>query len=144
MSTTAWSIPIIVMMILTIVSVFITLFNRIQAIRKGKITLSDLRTMDFCKKEHPWLEITSRHLDNLFQMPVLFYICFIIILLNPELMQISYLLILGWLFVSFRIINSMIHLTTNNLSLRLCSFLLSTAFLFTIILMLLIELIKLH
>ncbi|GGF88037.1 MULTISPECIES: MAPEG family protein [Cysteiniphilum] len=144
MSTTAWSIPIIVMMVLTIVSVFITLFSRIHAIRKEKITLNDLRTMDFCKKEHPWLEITSRHLDNLFQMPVLFYICFIIILLNPELMQISYFLILGWLFVSFRIINSIIHLTTNNLSLRLCSFLLSTAFLFTIILMLLIELIKLH
>lgn len=144
MSTTAWSVPIIVMMILTIISVFITLFSRIHAIRKEKITLDDLRTMDFCKKEHPWLEITSRHLDNLFQMPVLFYICFIIILLNPKLMQISYFLILGWLFVSFRIINSIIHLTTNNLSLRLCSFLLSTAFLFTIILMLLIELIKLH
>ena len=144
MTTTTWSIPIIVMMILTIVSVFITLFSRIQAIRKNKISLDDLRVMDFCKKEQPWLEITSRHLDNLFQLPVLFYICFIIILLNPKLMQINYLLVLGWLFVSFRIINSAIHLTTNNLSLRLCSFLLSTAFLFTIILMLLVELIKLY
>ncbi|WP_119328736.1 MAPEG family protein [Cysteiniphilum halobium] len=144
MSTTAWSIPIIVMMILTIISVFITLFSRIQAIRKNKISLDDLRTMDFCKKEHPWLEITSRHLDNLFQLPMLFYICFMIILLNPELMKIGYFLVLGWLFVSFRVINSLVHLTTNNLSLRLCSFLLSTSFLFTIILTLLIELIKIY
>ncbi|WP_100550610.1 MAPEG family protein [Caedibacter taeniospiralis] len=144
MSTITWSIPVIVMMILTIISVFITLFSRIQAIRKDKISLDDLRSMDFYKKEHPWLEITSRHLDNLFQMPVLFYICFIIILLTPALMKIHYFLVLGWLFVSFRIINSIIHLSTNNLSLRLCSFLVSTACLFTMILMLLFELLKLH
>ena len=143
MSTTAWLIPIIVMMILTITSVLVALVSRIQAIRKKQISPDDLKTMNFCKKEHPWLVITSRHLDNLFQMPVLFYICFIIILSNPHLMKISYFLVLGWLFISFRIINSIIHLTFNNLSLRLCSFLLSTTFLFTMILMLIIEIINL-
>ncbi|WP_116964083.1 MAPEG family protein [Fastidiosibacter lacustris] len=142
MSKVTWSIPVIVMMIFTIISVLITIFSRVQALRKNQIPMNDFRTMDFCKKENPWLEITSRHLDNLFQMPILFYICFIIIMTNAELMQITYFLVLGWLFVSFRIINSIIHLTINDLSLRLFSFLLSLAFLFTMIVMLFIELLK--
>ena len=142
MSNLAWSIPIVIMMLFSIISIFITLFARIHALRQGRISLASFKTMDFCKKANPWLEVSSRHLDNLFQTPVLFYVSFLIIMNSPALSQIRYFLILGWLFVIFKIFNSIIHLTCNNLVLRLMTFLIANACLFTLVVMLLVDTIK--
>ncbi len=142
MSSLTWALPVIIMMLFSIISIFITLFARIHALRKGSISVSDFKTMDFCKKDNPWLEVSSRHLNNLFQTPVLFYFSFLIIMLDQALSSVAYLLVLGWIFVAFKIINSIIHLTFNNLALRLMSFLIANAALFTLIVMLLIEIVK--
>ncbi|WP_018299864.1 MAPEG family protein [Fangia hongkongensis] len=142
MSSLSWALPVIIMMLFSIISIFITLFARIHALRKGNISVDDFKTMDFCKKDNPWLEVSSRHLNNLFQTPVLFYFSFLIIMLDQALSSVAYLLVLGWIFVAFKIINSIIHLTFNNLALRLMSFLIANAALFTLIVMLLIEIVK--
>ena len=142
MSSVVWTIPVVVLMFFTILSIFITLFARVHALRKGSISEYDFKTMDFCKKNNPWLEVSSRHLDNLFQTPVLFYICFIIIMMNEQLSNMVVLLVLGWIYVCFRIANSIIHLTFNNLLLRLGTFLIANGVLFTLILTLFIAIIK--
>ncbi|MBK2125343.1 hypothetical protein, partial [Fangia hongkongensis] len=63
MSSLSWALPVIIMMLFSIISIFITLFARIHALRKGNISVDDFKTMDFCKKDNPWLEVSSRHLN---------------------------------------------------------------------------------
>ncbi|WP_119344447.1 MAPEG family protein [Facilibium subflavum] len=138
----AWAVPVMSMMLLSIIGIFIYVFACVHALRKGKISLHDFVIMDFRKDRAPWLEVTSRHLHDLFQTPVLFYVCAIIIISNEQLLQLPYLLVLGWLFVVFKIIHSIIHLTYNDFIQRLVAFLLANAFLFTLIVMLFIEVLE--
>lgn len=144
MSILNWSIPVIVLMLFSILSVFITLFGRVQALRDGRINEHDFKTMDFCKKSNPWMETSSRHLSNLFETPTLFYVCLIIIMLNPPLMSEVYLFVLAWIYVGFKLLNSAIHLSYNNVVHRLATFLIAHTCLFTMILMTFIGIIKLH
>ncbi|TDJ09533.1 MAG: hypothetical protein E2O68_00055 [Deltaproteobacteria bacterium] len=85
------------------------------------------------------IQQTSNNLTNLFQTPVFFFI--LAFFIQAKGMETPLYLGLAWAFVTFRIVHSMVHITTNNVNLRFFTFLLSiivlvwmyTAFLFDII-----------
>ncbi|MFZ9034825.1 MAG: MAPEG family protein [Francisellaceae bacterium] len=141
MSKAVWALPVITLILISIISVFIALFSRVQALREGRISIDDFGLMNFCQQKNPWLVVTSRHLEELFQTPILFYVVMVIIMNDSQLMSITYFLVLAWLFTGFRILHSLIHLTYNNTVHRLAIFLTSNTFLLAMIIMLMIELI---
>ena len=145
MSLVTWIIPVFTLMLFTIISIFVNVFAKIYALRKGKISQKEFKkNSDFLNEKNQWLEVTSRHLNSLFKTPILFYICFIIIMIDDKLSSMVFLLTLGWLYVFFRIANSFVYLTTNNLLLRLATFIIYNGILFTLISILLIIIIKNH
>lgn len=70
---------------------------------------------------------TTRHLSNLFEAPVLFYVaCLMAYSLQLESIP---LVVLAWTYVAARVIHSMIHLTYNRVYHRMTAFLFSQLFL---------------
>ena len=142
MNITLWSLPSILLILFSIVSIFIVIFIRIFALRAGQITLKDFMNLHFYNKNTPKLEIASHYLSDLFHGPILFYISNLIILLNPHLMSLTCLWVLCWLYLGFKVLHSTIMITYNHLLHRLTAYLFSNAFLLTLIIMILIDLYK--
>jgi hypothetical protein len=93
--------------------------------------------MNFAPEHSAFVTKTSRNMNNLFQLPLLFYInCIIIVLCN---FQASYLVYLAWFYVGFRILNSIIHVTYNNFIHRMLTFTVSNTLVITMTIMLLVE-----
>ncbi len=129
--------PLITLILFSFVCVFVAIFARVHALREGHLKLKDFSLMDYDAKQSEFVTKSARNLDNLFQVPILFYICMILLMLMHEPQ--TYFLALSWCFVITRIINSLIHLTYNNFIHRLASFMISNSILFVIALMVLIE-----
>ena len=129
--------PAFIMMIFTIISLFILMFARVIALRNDHLNQGHLKDMSFSNVKGKWILIASRHYENLGILTSLFYVCILIItFLNyTDAMYLT----LAWLFVGFRILHSIIHLTYNNVLQRMATFLISNCFLITMIMTLLIE-----
>jgi len=114
--------PMAAMFVLTIIVMFIVLIVRIHAFKKGLLHRKFVKIGSDSKTDAPDYVIKAqRHYANLFEMPVFFYIaCVVCIVLRLENQA---LLILAWLFVAFRIIHAIIHLTSNYFYHRFPSFL---------------------
>ena len=129
--------PAFILMLFTIISLFILLFARVIALRKDHLNISHLKDMSFSNIKSKWILIASRHYENLGILTNVFYICILIIVfLNYT--NTAYIT-LAWLFVAFRIVHSLIHLTYNNVIQRMAAFLISNCFLITMLMTLIIE-----
>ena len=102
--------PIFAMFALTAFAVFRLGFMRRAAVKKGKV---DRRYyIAFQDYEEPSdLVVASRHVVNLFEAPVLFYIVAIMIYVTDEVTWI--LVSLSWLYALSRYVHSYIHLYSN-------------------------------
>lgn len=102
--------PMFTMVILTAVVGFMTVYTRIRSASKGEVDPRYFKLMS--KYEVPdKVAKFGRNLDNLFEVPVLFYAAGVSALalnLNSQ-----FFLLLAWLFVGLRIIHTAIHLTYN-------------------------------
>lgn len=129
--------PVLILILFTFVNVILALFARVHALREGHLNHKHFSLMNFAPEHSAFVTKTSRNMNNLFQLPLLFYInCIIIVLCN---FQASYLIYLAWFYVGFRILNSIIHVTYNNFIHRMLTFTVSNTLVITMTIMLLVE-----
>ena len=115
--------PLLVMVVLTFAVAAFLLFTRVNAVRSGAVKFSYFRLMQGEAPDN--VLAASRHFENLFQMPVLFYAAAVLAIAGN--LQSNFLIGLAWIFVIARAVHTVIHLTSNNINQRLTAFLVSNA-----------------
>jgi hypothetical protein len=91
-------LPVFVQVILTLVVAFMLAYKRVSAIRSGEVRGKQIA------------------LREPFELPVLFYVLMILLLITRKA---DYILItLAWIFVAMRIAHAYVHLTSNKIDLR--------------------------
>lgn len=114
--------PMFGMFVLTIIVLITNLFLRVRAVLTKQIHPKYFKIFDSDVAKPPQQIIQAKNqLDNLFQMPVLFYgICLLSISLNRIY---TLTVVLAWLYVGLRICHTLIHMTYNHVTHRLAAFL---------------------
>lgn len=108
--------PMFMLVILTMVIMVLTARVRVRSVQTGKVPQSYYSLMeghdipDFVAK-------TTRNFNNLFDVPTLFYAGFAVYLALDQTGRIP--VISAWVFVTARLLHSIIHLSYNNVLHRL-------------------------
>ena len=129
--------PLFAMFALTIFVAYRMAYLRIAAAKSGQINPRFFKTYQGYE-EPEYLRVISRHVINLYEMPVLFYVAGILILQTGQTSVLT--LSLAWAYVGLRYIHSYIHLGSNKLMHRLRVFALSSFVLIALWLTLIIRL----
>ena len=107
------------MVVLTSMVGIVAVVTRIKSVKNGSVKIKYYRTMG--GQEVPeQLTKSTRCFNNMFEVPVLFYVVstlFVILKTNNELA-----LLLAWVFVGFRVAQAIVHLTYNNVLHRMLTF----------------------
>ena len=111
--------PIFAMFLLTFLFSVYMLIVRIREVNKGRISLKYFKTYQEGASEA--IIKTSRHYNNLFELPVLFYAT-CLLALHLE-MQTFLIIFFAWFFVIARLVHMIIHVGKNPLLPRMLSFL---------------------
>jgi hypothetical protein len=129
MSPEAILVPMSVLAIWTGFMMFMVGFVRIWAVRSGRVRRGAFRlgeSPDVPSDVTVW----NRNLMNLLEMPLLFYVVSIAFYVthgvHPGVVK------LAWIFVTLRILHSLIHVTANKIVLRLLTFAASNVVLLTL------------
>lgn len=133
--------PMLILMIFTLISLIISLFVKVHAIRIGTLPLSAVNELEYSKAKSFSARITAYHFQDLCRTPFIFYFSVLIILYLK--IDDPIFLILGWLYSAFMIFHSLIFLLYNRFILRLSLFLIANSFLTAMVILVLIEMIKL-
>ena len=107
-------LPVFVQVILTLVVAFVLAFKRVSALRTG-----EMRGKKIALREPNWPDHTRQYecnYMNQFELPVLFYVLMILLLITRKADFI--LMTLAWIFVVLRIAHAYVHVTSNNVNLR--------------------------
>ncbi|HIP95318.1 MAG TPA: hypothetical protein EYH38_03745 [Leucothrix sp.] len=119
--------PLIGMVFLTFIVGVKMLASRIRAVKKEGMNPAFF-ALNRGAKQPDYLVRVSQHYENLFELPVLFYVVSLLIFITNKTDQIY--LALAVSFVVIRYIHALIHITYNNLIHRRNSFLMGTIVLF--------------
>lgn len=107
------------MVVLTFMVGIVAVVTRVKSVKNGSVKIKYYRTME--GQEVPeQLTKSTRCFNNMFEVPVLFYVVstlFVILKTNNELA-----FLLAWVFVGFRIAQAIVHLTYNNVLHRMLMF----------------------
>jgi hypothetical protein len=96
--------------------------GRVLAVRKGHMKVKDFNVIDLSTAT-PFVNRSTRHIANLFEFPVLFYVvCLIALQLHTTG---AAALVLAWVYVALRALHSIIHLTYNRVMHRMPVFMAS-------------------
>ena len=129
--------PVFAMIALTTFVVFRLGFARWGAVARREINIHFFESYRSYDEPEP-LRILSRHLVNLFETPVIFYLASIMIYVTGQ--TTALLLGLSWLYVLSRYVHTFVHLTSNIVLWRFRVFGLSVVILTAIWFLLLIQL----
>lgn len=111
--------PAVAMFALTFGVILRLGWARYRAIRSGAVSIKFFRTYD--EGDQPArLHLLSRHVQNHFEVPPLFYIGVLITFAVGAVTPVS--LAFAWAFVAIRCLHSWIHLGSNDVSVRFMSF----------------------
>jgi hypothetical protein len=123
-------LPLLVMVFLTLL-VWIYLFAvRIPEIKFKNVDPDDLKDRAEAHRLLTASAAASNNLKNLFEMPVLFYVAVMLMMLL--LIQDTLLVQLAWAFVILRVIHSVVHCTYNRVMHRFIVYFISCLFLLLI------------
>ncbi len=117
--------PIAGMFFLTLAIAVRMSFLRIKSVREGKVSLHYFKTMSDSTSIPEQVLCTSRNYNNLFELPVFFYAICIVFYISQS--SDPLVLTLAWLFVLSRAAHSYIHVSSNNVLLRMRFFVLGFA-----------------
>lgn len=119
--------PLFAMALLTLFIAVRMLLLRIKAVRSKELKLGYFRLNE--GGEVPGdLARTTQHYDNLFEMPVLFYLIVVVIFITASV-DILFVT-LAWSYVVLRVGHAFVHITYNNVIHRMYFFTLSTIVMF--------------
>lgn len=111
--------PMAMMVLLTLMVGVVAAITRYISVRSRAVRLGYFKLMQ--GQDVPArITITSRCFNNMFEVPVLFYVvCALYVSLGVGSLYGS---ILAWLFVALRCVQALVHLTFNGLLARMLSF----------------------
>ena len=125
--------PVFLLMFHTLIVAATMGYKRYSAVSSGEVSPSYYEV--YVGEEPPQLRVFTRHLINLLEVPILFYLGTIIAFVTGQ--QSVLILSLAWLYVGLRLVHSFIHLGSNVVLLRfkvfVASMLVLTAFLATVL-----------
>jgi hypothetical protein len=114
--------PLFAMFLLTMSVFLANLYLRVRAVKNGTVSMTYFKTFEGPSTNRQ-LDQFSNHIRNLFEMPVLFYVVSLAVMV---LNRVDDLFInLGWMYCLTRLIHSYIHLTYNKVPHRLAAFMAS-------------------
>jgi hypothetical protein len=88
-------------------------YRRQQVVRAGKVQISDYREN---RSEPPESLFVKNCIANQFELPVLFYVCCILLYITEADNLIA--VILAWVFVALRYAQAFVHVTSNRIRYR--------------------------
>jgi hypothetical protein len=107
-------LPVFVQVILTLYVAYVLAYQRVTLLRSG-----ELRGKEIALREPNFPEHTRKYENsylNQFELPVLFYVLMILLLITRQADMIQ--MTLAWIFVVSRIAHAYEHLTSNNVRIR--------------------------
>ena len=119
MTPTAILYPGIAMFFLTIGVLLSLGLARRSAVRNGSVSIKYYRTYNEGTQPER-LHVLSRHVQNHFESPPLFYAGILFTYVSGSVTELS--VVLAWLFVCARCVHSYIHLGSNNVTMRFFTF----------------------
>ena len=108
--------PAVAMALLTLTLIFALGLRRFLAVRTRKVNHRYYLTYDISDGEPPSLRRHTRNVQNLFEVPPLFYAVLIAIYVAGSVDQA--MLVAAWAYVALRVVHSCIHLSYNRVSHR--------------------------
>lgn len=131
--------PMLAMVVLTLALAPLVFVARVRAVRRGELAQERLRCFDGTGAPDA-VTRTTRHLANLFEMPVLFYVaCLTALHLQ---MDGTLLASLGWAYLACRVAHAGIHLTYNRLGHRLAAFMASNVALYLLWILIILRVVR--
>ena len=119
MQTESIFVPVTVLAIWTLVVVFLTGLRRVRAARAGRVPPGAFRVGESAAVPDD-VAVVNRHLMNLLEMPLLFYVVVLGFYVTRRVEAIT--VGLSWAYVALRLMHSFIHLTSNRIIPRLMTF----------------------
>ena len=102
------------MVALTFVVTMRLLYFAVKSVKKGEVHIKQYRIYD--GEFSPILNSVRQHYKNMFEMPVLFYLLAILLLIQGNSTNLD--LIFAWGFVIFRILHSISRIPNKDVNLR--------------------------
>jgi hypothetical protein len=122
-------VPFVGMFVLTLVVWIVMYWHRIRAIRASGITPQTRADLDTLP---PRAVSSSANLQNLFELPVVFYACVLALIVTNRVDALDVACAFG--FLLFRILHSAIHCTYNDVMQRFMVYAVSSLFLWVMVL----------
>ncbi len=117
--------PLLGMLLLTAAVWLLMYARRLPFILSNHIDPQSIATPELLNSVIPaQINNPSNNLKNLFELPVVFYVLCVLLLLAQKVDQVF--LSLAWTYVGLRVIHSLIHCSINNVNLRFTAFMLSS------------------
>ena len=111
--------PVLTLVFWTFIILLLVPLTRVNAMRRREVKPFDFKYGE-SNSVPDKLKLPNRNFMNLLELPILFYIaCILLFITNGTS---SLILVMAWLFVIFRIIHSIIHLTYNKVLHRFIAF----------------------
>ena len=125
MSQSAIFGPVFAMLLLTFMVWVYMYFRRIRFIQRNSISPTDLAVPGaLAELSPPEVSNPSDNLQNLFEIPVLFYALALYLFVTNQVDGVY--MAAAWVFVAFRVLHSAVHCTINIVMLRFNLYLIST------------------
>lgn len=115
--------PLATLAILTILILFTIGVGRVLAIKSRQVSIKSFRLMEGKSALSPKLQQLDRNFSNLLEVPVLFYVWGLLVLILG--LQDNGLLQMAWAYAVLRLVHSFIHITYNNVNHRFLMFVVS-------------------
>src|SRR5262245_2237534 len=111
--------PMLAMFLWTALVVLRNLQVRMTALQPGRLTYRYFELFRGAEPEERIVK-TGNHLKNLTELPPLFYVVLLVIMMTGHSDQVF--VALAWTYVGLRIIHSLVHLTINRVPMRFSVF----------------------
>ena len=106
--------PLIGMVVLTLLVAIRLLYFNTWAVLSGEVHIKHFRLFDAGISLK--LQSVAQHYKNMFEMPILFYILCILLIINNNYTQFD--VIIAWGFVLFRVLHSLARIPNRDVNLR--------------------------
>ncbi|MCH9693373.1 MAG: MAPEG family protein [Gammaproteobacteria bacterium] len=108
--------PMAAMVSLTVVVMIGMVRSRIRAVKHGEVKSTYYKTHQGDTEPREVAQFT-RHVANLFETPVLFYVACLAAMITRQ--GGTLLMALAWTFVALRVVHAIVHLRSNKIPLRM-------------------------
>ena len=115
--------PVFALAGLTFAILLLIPYKRIKAVVLKQLVADDFK---FGESENvpPSVSLPNQNYINLLELPVLFYVVCLVLYVTKSVDAVA--IYMAWIYVGFRLIHSVVHLTSNNIFQRLIVFAIST------------------